>query len=1458
MTVFNSTVAPGPGFLFHFNVPLNVYELKIYGEVEIGKLGTFRLFVEPHDVIKTEYDDVNGVFKLYKNAQFVATIGNADAVDDTKSVYAGNVISKVENIKESNLYTLIIYWFDVCPELFTDLHSDFNPLLLPDSSLYLINNQSTLQLNVEIPSYYYNVKFDLNDYCDVLPSVTVENNVCNTVYKTSIDYVTNCPNLTLTIDPLDSTKYLYQGILNVSASIALDFSYDSVVREVISPIRFTLSLDRTVTISSDVIIVNDHTCASDADCNNNGCCENGFCNCTCGTSTRTGYSGTYCENDITFPTCGPEFIAYTINSPHGGCVNLEGRNLKNVTTVYDNDLDLINLIEFIEVTSPSGSVNVSDDSDYCFPIGSNSVKYYLQDNQNNTKECTYTVQVNDVTAPYINCHYCGSSGLLTDYCEGNTVGFTKQTYTSASSFVTTIDDVALKSRSSSGFYNNYLPGQYVNLSDSAFNQPTLSSIKWLDCDCNLVDTEPNNYYVSKTWDSWKLPDAFGIPVTIDTTDLSVIPSYLNDPNADGNYTIIYSAVDAASNNGTCTLEVTYDITKPNCTDFIANITYDPLDLNFSYPLEFDISFFNSNSSVGISGFGSESLVPARSNWTKYEVGSLPSKTHVSTYTIYDGAGNVEHCTFSVFVNGSECTWNTCPDNPPQMHNCPQSATYDCTENSNTGIGAFTPPTFTDDKYVQRIEVYVNGTLAQTYNNNVTNGTSTVQNDLLAIGTTTFQYIAYDMHGSSNDTCTFSITYSDSEKPVVTCPIDETFEVHNASSYDYTYTIPANDTCIFNSTINFTPVGFPLTDEHDNGSETIQVETVQAFSYNIMDEHGNVETCSWTITVKDTGNPIFGVGCPADIVQRIDQGASSTIVTWTTITATDDADPAPAITMTYNPNTPFTEGIYNNTVTATDWANNTVTCNFTITILVSYPFATFDVALIDADVTEPSTGVFKLTMTFTTVVNLQHEVKSGTLTADAAGPGNNNDLLNGDLSEVSSAIGSCVAGDPVCLQFYTVSSTLANCTSNDFNFDFSALVVCIPLNCDEDDKSQSFTISISAGNFCWQDLANVEVTAELKLFTYSSYQQFINDYNLDSTTSLPSETNVFSNGTRVAGIAYVTSNQIETTDVAFVGLDKDHYTASDYSGTPVYSSDLYYSYHFHSNVSCGSYADFASFDYLEADIPLEETYYTKYSGLLQISYNFGNNSSRRMLLSVDQQRVLNQFSDTEINKKVETQAVSVGTIPIDTANEDDAIMMLQLNICSGYTSKWEIAIGEVIAKYLRIPTDTVGVHIQDDSECLFDLLIKSSGCNNINELMDLLQNGVSDKLSDLHVLLFEHQNIPTYSHIDPSFFFVIQTPENVEVKGTINVSSNNDGDSLITDYIMYAYLIAGTITGLVAYNILACCFVVGAGKKREHNKDERMMIEERRYSAAELLNASLNQGHFYKKTGGNIILRVHRI
>ncbi|MGH8004731.1 MAG: HYR domain-containing protein, partial [Limisphaerales bacterium] len=186
----------------------------------------------------------------------------------------------------------------------------------------------------------------------------------------------------------------------------------------------------------------------------------------------------------------------------------------------------------------------------------------------------------------------------------------------------------------------------------------------------------------------------------------------------------------------------------------------------------------------------------------------------------------------------------------------------------------------------------------------------------AVGTTSVKCVATDAC-NNKDSCTFSVTVNDTQKPTVVCPANITTSNDPGQCAAFvSYTATAGDNCPGASLVCTPPSGSSF------AVGTTQVKCV------VTDAAGNKDSCSFTVTVNDTEDP--SVVCPANINTSNDPGQCAAVVSYSA--STSDNCPGPVTLVCTPPSaSSFPVGTTAVNCVATDAAGNQANCGFTVTV-----------------------------------------------------------------------------------------------------------------------------------------------------------------------------------------------------------------------------------------------------------------------------------------------------------------------------------------------------------------------------------------------------------------------------------------------------------------------------------------------------------------------------------------------
>src|SRR5207249_1939420 len=171
---------------------------------------------------------------------------------------------------------------------------------------------------------------------------------------------------------------------------------------------------------------------------------------------------------------------------------------------------------------------------------------------------------------------------------------------------------------------------------------------------------------------------------------------------------------------------------------------------------------------------------------------------------------------------------------------------------------------------------------------------------------------------NTSTCTFTVTITDTQNPVLTCPSNLVLPPGAGRSTRFHFTSPfrSTDNCAVTNLVSTPPSG---------GTFPLGVTTV---TNTATDASGNTSTCTFTVTITDTQNPVLT--CPSNLVLPADAGRCNRSNVTFTVTATDNCAVTNLVSVPPSGST-FPLGVTTVTNTATDASGNRSTCTFTVTI-----------------------------------------------------------------------------------------------------------------------------------------------------------------------------------------------------------------------------------------------------------------------------------------------------------------------------------------------------------------------------------------------------------------------------------------------------------------------------------------------------------------------------------------------
>ena len=571
----------------------------------------------------------------------------------------------------------------------------------------------------------------------------------------------------------------------------------------------------------------------------------------------------------------------------------------------------------ITLTTPTVSDNcpwgappvvVSDHASVTFPVGNTTVTWTVTDDHANTAFCTQNVNVLDTEKPTVTCN--------TDITQTNDSG-------NCSAIVTVLqpttqdDNCAVTSVTNSIDGDDNATGTYVvgttnviwTLSDAAGNQiqctqqVTVTDNEVPDITCAADETDVTDPGVCTTVVAVTSPAA---------SDNCTLVSTLNDFNGTNNATDTYPAgttvltwmaTDNHGNTSTCTQNV---IVTDN-QDPVITCPADEAANNNLGVCEGTVNIM-ATPATATDNCGAPAITNNHAS-TTYPVG-----TTTVTWLATDVWGNTAICTQDVVITDTEAPVAACPGN--------QSVTTD--PGVCEAVVNYPLPTFTD-----------NCSVASTTGTHNPGDTFTV-----LASPTTVTYTVTDTAGLTGE-CSFTVTVTDGENPVITCPSDITVNnnpgVCEGTANVNTIPATATDNCNVASIAN------------NQVSTTYPVGTT-VITWTATDDAGNIHTCDQNVIVID--NEVPTITCPTDVTANADAACEASPALGSPITT----DNCPGETTANNAMPPFQLGTTVVTWVVTDAHSNTASCDQNVTVV---------------DVTPP---------TISCAVNETHDTDAGVCTA----------------------------------------------------------------------------------------------------------------------------------------------------------------------------------------------------------------------------------------------------------------------------------------------------------------------------------------------------------------------------------------------------------------------------------------------------------------------------------------------
>jgi hypothetical protein len=218
--------------------------------------------------------------------------------------------------------------------------------------------------------------------------------------------------------------------------------------------------------------------------------------------------------------------------------------------------------------------------------------------------------------------------------------------------------------------------------------------------------------------------------------------------------------------------------------------------------------------------------------------TFPVGISTFTYTVTDVNSNTATCVQQVLVI----------DNIAPNVVCNADTTI-YTSSTTCDATVSLPSTITSDNCgVDKLTYTITGATTTSDSGNVINVT-------FEKGSSIVTYYVTDVNGNTNN-CSFTVTVQDTNKAVIVCPANVTLPINFACSRQVNNIglVNAADNC-GNVSITYKITGTTMGAGSNNASGTVFNKGLSTVTYFVEDAEGNIDSCSFTVTIIDNIKPI---------------------------------------------------------------------------------------------------------------------------------------------------------------------------------------------------------------------------------------------------------------------------------------------------------------------------------------------------------------------------------------------------------------------------------------------------------------------------------------------------------------------------------------------------------------------------------------------------------------------------
>ena len=607
---------------------------------------------------------------------------------------------------------------------------------------------------------------------------------------------------------------------------------------------------------------------------------------------------------------------------------------------------------------PGTVITYSKNPGTVFSIGSTIVTAYATDAAGNSSQCTFFVTVVDTEKPVVTCIGNLSKGTDAPTCTYTAVGTVLDPASMSDNCGITMTTYTLTGVTT-GTGMNTLAGVVFNkgitnikwkVKDAAGNADSCTFILTVvDDDAPTVSCVGNQSRgtdatacsyttVGTEFNPTASNDNCGITAT--TYALSGVTSGSGSNTLagvafnKGVTTVIWQVTDAAGNTGTCSFTVTVidnDAPVIVCKANQNRGTVAPTCTYTTIGTEFDLTSSTDNCGVVSTTYSMTGATGGSGSNTLAGFVFNKGITMV-TWLVTDAAGNSATCKFNVKVVDDDAPTIVCKTNQSRGTSAPLcNYTTVGTEfdlmSSSDNCGVISTTTYT-----------LTGATSGS-------GSNSLATFVFVKGVTTIKWTVTDPAGNTS-TCSFTVTIADDDAPSLVCKANQTRGTTTpACKYTAVGTefnlMSSSDNCGVTST-TYTLSGATTGTGSSSLAGKIFNTGVTTIVWKVSDAAGNMNTCSFTVTVND--NILPTLTCKANQVRNAAAYACkyTTVGTEFNLTASSDNCGITSTTYTLTGVTTgtgsttlagvmFNKGVSTVTWKVTDAAGNSKTCSFTVTV-----------------------------------------------------------------------------------------------------------------------------------------------------------------------------------------------------------------------------------------------------------------------------------------------------------------------------------------------------------------------------------------------------------------------------------------------------------------------------------------------------------------------------------------------